>query len=49
MLAVDPDLPYMVVAHVALHKRDARTFLGGVKRAVRGFLSEAVGIFTAQS
>jgi hypothetical protein len=27
---VDPDLPYMVVAHVALHKLDVRAFLGGV-------------------
>jgi hypothetical protein len=34
---VDPDLPYMVVAHVVLHKRDVRAFLGGVNGSFKDF------------
>jgi hypothetical protein len=37
MSAVDPDLPYMVVAHEALRKRDARAFLGGVNGLFKAF------------
>jgi hypothetical protein len=35
--AVDSDLPYMVVAQVALHKRDARAFLGEVNGLFKVF------------
>jgi hypothetical protein len=37
VLAVDPDLAYMVVAHVALHKCDVCTFLGRVNGSFKAF------------
>jgi hypothetical protein len=34
---MDPDLPYMVVAHEVLHKRDAHAFLGRVNGSFKAF------------
>jgi hypothetical protein len=47
MSAVDPDLLYMVVGHVALHKCDVCAFLGGV--TCRSRHSVAIGVFTVPS
>jgi hypothetical protein len=37
MSAVELDLPYMVVTHVALHKHDPRAFLVGANGPFKAF------------